>query len=266
MSTRAPILYLPHGGGPLPLTNDPSHAELKSFLQTLPERFPKPRAIVMISAHWEAPRVCVYDDPAPELLFDYYNFPLETYQYRYPAPGEPQLADKVQSLLTELGFEAATLQGRGFDHGMFVPMMLLYPEADVPCVQVSLIKGLDPRTHLDIGVALRPLRDENVAIIGSGMSFHNMRALLSEPDPRFSQASDAFDEWLVETMTSALSEREQRERLIEWEKAPYARFCHPREEHLMPLFVCAGASGFTNAELIFNRVLMGHRVSGFGWF
>jgi aromatic ring-opening dioxygenase catalytic subunit (LigB family) len=266
MSTRAPILYIPHGGGPLPLTGDPAHAELTAFLTSLPERFDKPRAIVMISAHWEAPRVSVYDDPAPELLFDYYGFPPETYHYRYPAPGKPELADRVQELLSEFGFEAATLQGRGFDHGMFVPMLLLYPEADVPCIQLSLIKGLEPRAHLDLGLALKTLREDNVAIIGSGMSFHNLRALFAGPDPRLVEASDAFDGWLVETLTTALSEQEQRQRLTYWEQAPNARFCHPREEHLLPLFVCAGAAGFSNAELIFNRPLMGHRTSGFGWF
>ena len=266
MSQRAPVLYLPHGGGPLPLTSDPSHAELKQFLTSLPERFEKPRAVVLISAHWEAPRVSVYNDPAPELLFDYYGFPPETYHYRYGAQGAPALADSLQTAFTELGFEAATIQGRGFDHGMFVPMMLLYPEADVPCIQVSLLKDLDPEAHLALGLVLRDLREENIAVIGSGMSFHNMRALLSAPDPRYSAASDAFDEWLVETMTQSLSEQEQRERLRQWESAPNARFCHPREEHLLPLHVCAGAANFSNAELIFNRVLMGHRVSGFGWF
>ncbi|HWK53433.1 MAG TPA: class III extradiol ring-cleavage dioxygenase [Hyphomicrobiales bacterium] len=267
MTARAPVLYLPHGGGPMPLTDDPTHAELRAFLQQVPERFPTPRAVLLISAHWEAPRASVYDDPAPELLFDYYGFPPPTYHYRYPAPGEPALADRVQALLTDAGIEAATVQGRGFDHGMFVPMMLLWPQANVPCVQLSLIRGLDPQAHLALGRALGALRDDGVAIVGSGMSFHNLKAIFAGAVPQQVEASDAFDGWLVETVTMALSPEEQRARLADWDTAaPHARFCHPREEHLLPLHVCAGAAGFANAELIFNRPLMGHRVSGFGWF
>jgi 4,5-DOPA dioxygenase extradiol len=266
MSALAPVIYLPHGGGPMPLLGDPSHADLIRFLQTLPERFARPRAVVLVSAHWEAPLPSVYLDEAPSLLFDYYGFPPQTYEYRYPAPGDPELAETIQGLLAIEGISSSAVEGRGFDHGMFVPMMLLWPEADMPCVQLSLIKGLDPERHLQLGEALQELRRRNVAIIGSGMSFHNLQALFAQDQSQLRQASADFNQWLIHTMSGEADDEARRAALAAWEGAPWARFSHPREEHLLPLHVCAGAAACARAEVIYNAPLMGHNVSGFGWF
>lgn len=267
MSTRAPVLYLPHGGGPMPLLDDPAHAGLIRFLKQLGRQLARPQAIVLISAHWEAPRPAVYADAQPGMLFDYYNFPPETYQYRYPAPGSPALAARIVDLLQGAGLPCDKVEGRGYDHGTFVPLMLVYPEADIPVVQLSLLEGLDPAAHLRLGAALAAMRDDNVAIIGSGMSFHNLRAIFAGPRPELGQASDAFAQWLVQSMTdAALSPAQRLQALQEWQQAPNASFCHPRAEHLLPLHVCAGAAGGSLADLLFDEELMGHRVSGFGWF
>src|SRR6185312_5881009 len=163
-------------------------------------------------------------------------FPPESYEITWPAPGEPALAQRVRSLLAAAGFESAENAERGFDHGTFVPLKLAYPNADVPTVQLSLKKGLDPKEHLAMGRALQPLRDEGVFIVGSGMTFHNLRAF---GDPRSRPVSEAFDAWLREAAT--LPARERDERLAHWASAPAARLAHPREEHLLPLMVIAGA-------------------------
>lgn len=266
MSKGAPILYLPHGGGPMPLLDDPAHAGLIRFLKGLGQRFERPAAIVLVSAHWEAPRPAVYADAQPGMLFDYYNFPPETYEYRYPAPGSPALAQRIASLLQAAGLPCDEVQGRGYDHGTFVPLLLVYPDADIPVVQLSLLEGLDAAAHLRLGAALGALRDENVAIIGSGMSFHNLRAIFAGPRPDLRQASDAFAQWLVQTMTdTALTPVQRLQALQQWQQAPHAGFCHPRAEHLLPLHVCAGAAGGAAASVLFDEELMGHRVSGFGW-
>jgi 4,5-DOPA dioxygenase extradiol len=261
------ILYLPHGGGPMPLLGDPAHAGLIRFLKGLGSRLERPEAILLVSAHWEAPRPAVYADAAPGMLFDYYNFPPETYEYSYPAPGSPQLAARVAQLLQASGLPCDAVQGRGFDHGTFVPLLLMYPQADIPVVQLSLLEGLDAAAHLRLGAALAALREENVAIIGSGMSFHNLRAIFAGPRPELRQASDAFAQWLQQTMTAAdLAPVQRLLALQQWQQAPNALFCHPRAEHLLPLHVCAAAAAGAAAELLFDEELMGHRVEGFGWF
>lgn len=267
MSKLAPVLYLPHGGGPLPLLGHPAHQNLARFLRTLASRYARPSAIVLISGHWETAVPSVTADLNPPLLFDYYGFPPETYHYRYPAPGQPQLALQVSTLLGNGGFDCKLVADRGYDHGMFVPMMLLYPEADIPCIQLSLIKGLDAAQHIRLGECLAPLREQNVMIIGSGMSFHNLRAVFAGDQPQYRTASDQFDEWLVTTLSAEnLSRTEQQQALERWDAAPYARFCHPREEHLLPLHVCFGAARESGtAEVIFNEPVAGHRVAGFGW-
>ena len=174
MATGA--LYIPHGGGPMPLMGDPGHAELTKYLQSLAADGEPPSAIVVSSAHWEAPTPTITSAPNPELYFDYYGFPPETYEYRYPAPGSPELAARIADLLRDGGFAPEFDPDRGLDHGVFVPLMLMYPDAAIPVVQVSLVDGLDPATHIALGEALRPLLDGTVLLLGSGMSFHNMRA------------------------------------------------------------------------------------------
>lgn len=265
MPGRAPVLYLPHGGGPLPLLGDPAHTDLIAFLSTIGRQLPQPDAIVLVSAHWEASVPTLTGNPAPGVMHDYGGFPPAAYAIAYDAPGAPRLAADIQRRLGLAGTTAAIDPDRPFDHGMFVPMTLMFPIADIPCVQLSLVKGLDPEVHLRIGEQLGELRDANVMVIGSGFSFHNMRAFFAN-DPASARAADAFDAWLVETTTgAALSPEERRSRLVDWVSAPQARACHPREEHLLPLHVCSGTAGHDRAELVFNAPVLGHRVSGLLW-
>jgi hypothetical protein len=178
MSNRATALFIPHGGGPLPLLGDPGHAAITRFLQDWPASIDKPDAIIVISAHWEEPVVSITASESPALLFDYGGFPPETYEYQYPAPGNPALAARAHGLLQQAGIDSNLEYQRGYDHGMFVPLMLMYPEADIPCIQVSLSASLDAGEHLRIGRSLAGLKRENLLILGSGFSFHNMQALM----------------------------------------------------------------------------------------
>ncbi|MFW5454852.1 DODA-type extradiol aromatic ring-opening family dioxygenase [Thioalkalivibrio sulfidiphilus] len=261
----ANILYLPHGGGPLPLMDDPGHAQLTAFLRHIPERLGRPDAILVISAHWETDIPTVTSGPSPALIYDYYGFPEETYQIQYPAPGDPLLADRVCASLSGHGIECRQDDERGFDHGLFIPLMLMYPGAYIPCIQLSLVKGLDPAAHIALGRALSSLLHVNLLVVGSGLSFHNMRALM---DPGFGDKHDeqAFHDWLVETCTApGLSGDERSQRLVIWSQAPGARFCHPREEHLLPLHVCHGMAADRPAEVVFDGEVMGRRAVGLLW-
>ncbi len=260
------VLYLPHGGGPLPLLGDPGHAGLTRFLAGLAPGLGGFRAVLVISAHWEADRPTVTSGPAPALIYDYYGFPPESYEIRYPAPGDPALVQRVLALLEASGIAARADAERGFDHGLFVPLKLMLPEARTPCVQLSLTGDLDPARHLAVGRARAPLRDEGVLVVGSGLSFHNLRAFFAPPSAQGHAASVEFDSWLRETCCGAgLDAATRRKRLLGWSSAPHARHCHPREEHLLPLHVCAGISGDAPGAVIFNDDLMGQRVSGFAW-
>ncbi|MEY4641658.1 MAG: hypothetical protein RLZZ227_1652 [Pseudomonadota bacterium] len=261
----APVLYLPHGGGPMPLMNDPAHAGLIRFLRDLGKSYPRPAALVLISGHWEARVPALNAAAAPGMLYDYSGFPPETYRITYPAPGKPELALRIAELLEQGGFASELVRDRGYDHGVFVPLKLVYPDADVPVVQLSLIKGLDAAQHIALGRCLAPLREANIAIVGSGMSFHNLQAIFAGERAELRAASDQFDAWLRDTVTTpALDEAQRSEALAQWQQAPYARFSHPREEHLLPLHVCYGAAG-APGKVVFNEALMGHKVSGFGW-
>jgi aromatic ring-opening dioxygenase catalytic subunit (LigB family) len=171
------------------------------------------------------------------MVYDYGGFPVHTYQVRYDAPGAPELARRVQSLIEAAGLPARVDSQRGFDHGMFSPMALIYPQADVPVLQLSLRHGLEPAEHIALGRAIAPLRDDNVLIIGSGLSYHNLRAF----GPQAREVSKAFDDWLGETVLGATGER-RNQRLLQWQAAPAARIAHPREEHLIPLMVAVGAA------------------------
>ena len=261
----APVLFIPHGGGPLPLLGDPGHRLLTAFLKNLPSQLGSPSAIVLLSAHWETEQASVTGSACPDLIYDYYGFPEESYALKYPAAGAPALAATVCKLLDAAGIPAAIDSRRGFDHGMFVPLSLIYPNADIPCIQLSLINSLDPAVHIAMGRALKTLREQNVLVIGSGLSFHNLRAF-AHPDAAVRAVE--FDHWLVETCTdTSLSAGQREQRLINWASAPQARFSHPREEHLLPLMVCYGlaAEYRSAAELVFNDDMMGIKVSGFLW-
>jgi len=267
MSTlRARALYIPHGGGPLPLLGDPGHEELVEALSGLGRELGRPDAILVVSAHWEEPEVRVIAGASPGLLYDYYGFPEEAYRIRYPAPGAPGLADRILAALGRAGIPARPEGERGFDHGVFVPLALMYPEADVPCVQISLIRGLDPRAHLELGRALSALEGEDLLILGSGFSFHNMREFFAGgaggPDSR----NEAFQAWLAESCASpAIEPPERLGRLEGWERAPHARYCHPRAEHLLPLHVCAGFAGGRRASRVWSWSVLGKRASAFLW-
>lgn len=236
-------------------TWDGMGAWLRKLGTTLPA---KPKAMLVISAHWEEPDVTVNTASNPPLLYDYYGFPSETYRIEYAAPGHPNLAKQVQELLKTSGIGSRSDSERGFDHGVFVPLKLVYPDADIPIVQVSLKNGLNPTTHLAIGKALAPLRSEGVLIVGSGMSYHNLRRFND------SGASDsiAFDDWLNEAVCT-VDPLERNKRLITWDSAPAARSAHPREEHLIPLMVAAGAAETDAGKRIYSERVMGMAISGF---
>ncbi len=263
--SRMPVAFIPHGGGPWPFVDlgmDKREVDsLAGYLRGLDAALlgdEKPRALLVVSAHWEEPRPTVMTAAHPPILYDYSGFPPEAYAITWPAPGDPALAAHVVDVLAGAGIEAGTDDARGFDHGTFIPLKLSYPRADVPTVQLSLVQGLDPATHLALGEALAPLRDQGVLIVGSGMSFHNMRAF---GDPRARAVSAGFDAWLVDAATAAPRERDAR--LVDWERAPAARLSHPREEHLLPLMVCAGAAGDDAGRLAWSGSMLGARVSAF---
>jgi aromatic ring-opening dioxygenase catalytic subunit (LigB family) len=262
-----PVLFVPHGGGPMPLLGEENHHELTSFLQSVSTDLPRPKAILVITAHWEEGIATISSASAPGMLYDYYGFPPETYKFKYPAAGNPELAQTIADLLDAAGIESQLDPLRDFDHGTFVPLMLMYPQADIPVVQLSLLKNLNPAAHIAIGEALAPLREQGVLIVGSGMSFHNMQAFFSA-NPTTKGRSEQFDSWLTEILISAeLSPAEKNTRLAAWQAAPEAHFCHPREEHLLPLHVCFGAGSVASpcAVKVFSGFLFNTKISAFLW-
>jgi aromatic ring-opening dioxygenase catalytic subunit (LigB family) len=264
-STVLPTYYVPHGGGPcffMDWTMGPKDTwdKMAAWLKSMHEGVgAKPKAIVVISAHWEERQFTVTTGEHPALLFDYYGFPEHTYKLRYDAPGAPAVAQRVRELLEGAGFATGADAERGFDHGVFVPFKLIYPDADIPVIQLSLKAGLDPAEHIKAGQALEPLRREGILIVGSGMSYHNMRGFgVGTAD------SEKFDAWL----TAAASEKDaaaRNDRLTHWEQAPVARRVHPREEHLLPLMVAAGAAGKDAGRKIFDDHVMNVLVSAFAF-
>ena len=261
---KAQIVYFSHGGGPLPLLADASHQAMVDFMRKLPSQLRKPDAILVISAHWEEHVATLLSAASPSLFYDYYGFPDEAYAITYPAPGNPGLAERIGGLLNRNQIPAHMDPQRGFDHGMFVPLKMMYPQADIPTLQLSLLRGLDPTAHLMLGKALHSLLDENILVVGSGFSFHNMGAFVWEGGRRPDAANGGFQDWLIETCTGPLSPSERQQRLIDWHKAPSARYCHPREEHLLPLHVCAGMADKA-ATTIFDDYILGKRSIAFLW-
>jgi len=262
---RLPTLFIPHGGGPCFFMEtqprdlwDKLAEYLKGIDGSLGE---KPKAVLLVSGHWEEPVPTVNATANPPLLFDYYGFPEHTYKLTYPAPGLPVLANHVRELLAQAGIASGSNDGRGFDHGVFVPFKLVYPDADVPIVQLSLHHSLDAAIHLQIGRALAPLRDAGVLIVGSGMSYHNLREMFQDA-PRFNEPAEQFDAWLTAAVTEPdMAERERK--LASWQQAPGAMRCHPRPEHLLPLMVAAGAAGGDVGWRTFNDRILGKMISGF---
>jgi aromatic ring-opening dioxygenase catalytic subunit (LigB family) len=267
--TRMPVAFLPHGGGPWPILDfwlpRDERASLLEHLREVPKlSATTPAALLVLSAHWEAPVPTVMSSAKPPMLYDYSGFPPEAYTLTWPAPGSPILAGRVRELLAAAGFSTAEDTKRGYDHGTFVPLKVAFPEANIPVVQLSLIQGLDPNEHLKMGRALEPLRDEGVLIIGSGNSFHNMRVFREEISAPASVARDRaakFDAWLQAAVAADPAVRD--ERLRSWEQAPFGRYAHPREEHLIPLMFVAGAAGGDRGTTTWSGSLAGLKVSGF---
>ncbi len=259
-----PTYFINHGGGPCFFLNPGPmrdtwrelEAYLRGFAATLDEQ---PRAILIVSGHWEEARPTVNAGTAPPLLFDYGGFPAQTYQLTWPAPGDPDLAMRVRDLLGTAGIDSGADMARGWDHGVFVPMKVMFPDADVPTVQLSLQRELDPATHLAIGRALTPLRNDGVLIVGSGQTYHNMRGFMAgggSGDP----AAEAFDAWLRAAMIDGAT----RDRsLVDWEQAPGARKAQPHEDHLLPLMVAAGAASGEPGSVAFHGHALGKPISGF---
>lgn len=257
-----PTYFINHGGGPcFFLKSGPMRStwkELEEYLGTFASSLEeRPLALVVISGHWEESVPTVNVSPAPPLLFDYQGFPGYTYQLTWPAPGAPEIAARVRALLDGAGLSSAANDHRGYDHGVFVPLKVAFPDANIPVVQLSLQQGLDPATHLKMGRALKPLREQGVLIIGSGQTYHNMHGFGGAgPDLR----AEAFDTWLRQSIT-ATATRDQS--LIDWESAPGARDAQPREDHFLPLMVAAGAASGEKAIVDFHGYALGKPISGF---
>lgn len=247
--SRLPVYFLCHGAGPWPWVPEMRdwHAQMAAGLRDIPRQLGrKPKAVLLISAHWEEPVFTVQSAAQPGMLYDYGGFPPHTYSVQYRSPGAPELASRVQQLLAQAGIEVSEDSQRGYDHGMFAPMAVIYPQADVPVLQLSLRSNLNATEHLAVGRALAPLRGEGVLIIGSGSSYHNMRTF----GPMGRAPSSMFDDWLAETLMQVTS-AERSQRLAQWEQAPGARVAHPREEHLLPLMVVVGAAEQDEARRVY---------------
>lgn len=246
MNDSLPVLFISHGGGPWPWIDEmkKEFRITESWLKKLGETL-KPKSILSISGHWEEHQFTVATSPQPPMIYDYSGFPAHTYQIKYPAPGDPELAIRIKALLSPAGIHVNEDPTHGFDHGTFVPLHLMYPEANIPVGQLSLKVNLDPAEHFKVGELLSPLRDEGVLIIGSGLSYHNLRAFFHGGGP----TSEMFEAWLTGAVMSEPLAR--KEHLLHWTEAPGARLAHPREDHLIPLMVAAGAAGKDEGKRIF---------------
>ncbi len=266
---RMPVAFVAHGGGPYPILDlgfpqDERTSLLKHMREVREVSGTKPKALLVVSAHWEAPVPTVMSSAKPPLLYDYSGFPPEAYALTWPSPGNPALASRVRGLLAAAGFATAEDPERGFDHGTFIPLKVAFPEADIPVVQLSLIQSLDPNEHLKMGRALAPLRQEGVFIIGSGNSFHNMGAFRGQMQgsvPGALERAAKFDSWLQMAVTADPTARD--EQLRNWAEAPFGRYAHPREEHLVPLMVVAGAAGTDRGVTTWSGSLAGLNMSAF---
>ncbi len=257
------VVYVSHGGGPLPILGDQSHEKMIQFMSQIRNTIRKPDAVIVISAHWEEKKPSIIGHEEPELLYDYYGFPKEAYSLQYNLPGNPGLAQQVHELLTVSGMESEIKTDRGFDHGVFIPLMLMYPECSIPAVQLSLIKGLDPEKHIEMGKALTPLLSQNILIIGSGFSFHNMNEFTWNTDNMKDLKNDLFQDEIINTCSSTNSELTAK-KLAGWKQFPNAAYCHPREEHLLPLHVCCGISQ-SPGKVVFDDYILGKRSIAILW-
>lgn len=251
MSRPLPTYFLSHGGGPWPWLKAEMPGvfdKLERSLQAIPAQLSEiPKAILVISGHWIERETVISGHPNPEMIYDFSGFPEHTYHVQYKAPGSPSLAERIDSLLNATGISSRIDRRRGFDHGTYTLLVPMFPNANIPVVQLSLQRRFDPESHLQLGRALAPLRREGVLIIGSGLSYHNLNSFGAEAIA----PSQIFDRWLQATLTAEPSARWQG--LIDWSSAPSARQAHPREDHLLPLMVAVGAAEDEAAHLIYHE-------------
>jgi aromatic ring-opening dioxygenase catalytic subunit (LigB family) len=264
MMNKVPTFYIPHGGGPCfdiswPEPHQAGIDQLGVYLSQLASQLAnKPRAIVMVTAHWVTDEFTVSANPKPSRLYDYSGFPAHTYQLKYDAPGSSEIAQEVTQCLELAGIPIKTDMSRGFDHGTFVPLRKVYPQADIPIIQFSIKHTMKPEEHLRVGKALAPLREKGILILGSGMSYHNFAGFMNA---KGGQDSIEFDAWLTETIKANPQERNQR--LTQWDSAPAGREAHPQEDHLIPLMVVAGAAGDDLGHCDFTGSVLGVTVSAY---
>lgn len=264
LKLRSQIIYLSHGGGPLPILNEPSHKKMIQFMKSLPNTLKKPESIVVFSAHWEENTVTIQSGDHPELMYDYTGFPKAAYELKYPCKGNQELAIKIANLLENAHINCSLDEKKSYDHGAYIPLKLMYPEGDIPVLQVSLNHNLDPLTHINIGKALRPLLNENILFIGSGFSFHNMNKFDFYGKDLVDSLNNQFQDKLIEICCHEKNEKKRFCNLINWEDVVGARYAHPREEHLLPLLVCVGLSEGIGTK-IFDDYILGKRASAFLW-
>lgn len=240
-SQKMPTLFISHGGGPWPYIPEMKmqFARTAEWLTHLPSKLPeKPQAIISISGHWEQEQFSISSAEKPPMIFDYSGFPDYTYQIKYEASGSPKLAEKIQNLLIQKNINCDLDSHHGFDHGTFVPLVMMYPQAEIPVVSLSLKSNYSPLEHYQLGEALQSLRQQGVLIMGSGLSYHNMRGFGRQGSDLVSKK---FGDWLQQTVTEK-DFNKRKQLILDWEKAPAAREAHPQEDHLLPLMVVMGAA------------------------
>lgn len=252
-TTRLPTYFLSHGGGPWPWlkqqTGDIYDQLERSLVDVRQELGEAPRAVLMVSGHWETDGFLLSSAARPPMVYDYGGFPEHTYRIRYDAPGDPDLAEQVRGMLAHGGIRTGLDPRRGYDHGTFTVMYPMYPNAEMPVVQLSIDARYDPAEHLRVGELIAPLRDEGVLIVGSGFSFHDTRSIRNGAG---AAASAAFDDWLENTLVKSSSEQRRTE-LLNWDEAPAARTAHPQEDHLIPLMVAVGAAGADAGTRVYHQ-------------
>lgn len=257
MTGLMPTLYLSHGSPMLPF--EPIAA--RDFMRGLATRLPRPKAILCASAHWETETPAVGAAERPATIHDFYGFPEELYRLSYPVPGAPSVAQRVVDLLGSAGIGCALDPAQGLDHGAWNPLLLAYPQAQIPVLQLSIQHHLGTAHHVALGEALAPLRAEGVLIVGSGAATHNLRHLQAPGTPPADWARD-FEAWLC-----AAIDADDRAGLIDYRRqAPGAALAHPRDEHLIPLYVALGAGKGEVGQAIHRSFAHGSlSMSSFGW-
>lgn len=257
MKTRQPALFISHGAPSLIL----EPGSTRNFLGELGQRFEKPQAIIAISAHWTTPKVRITAAPSPETIHDFGGFPDALYQMQYPAPGNPKLAEQVQTALRDASIPAELDEHRGLDHGAWVPLTLMYPAADIPVIQVSVQPAATPAHHLAIGRVLAPFRSAGVLILASGSATHNLRDFFGRPlDAAMPEYVAQFNDWLIRSVQA-----DDQQALLDYQhQGPHAVQNHPTPEHLLPLFVAMGSGGAP--ALLHNAVTYGViSMASFAW-